>query len=161
MSEINEKTIDLLKEIINEVLKKMGVSGTIFSKIIETDDGKEQILLNIKTLDADILIGRGGENLFALQHLIRVLFRKKSKDLIPFMLDINNYKKEKEEKLQSIAHFAAAKAKRTGKKVILRPMPACDRRIIHLFLAQEKELTTESIGEEPNRKVVIKPVQSK
>lgn len=157
MPEINEKIIDLLKEIINEVLEKMGISGTIFSKITSSSDGKEQISFNIKTLDADILIGRGGENLIALQHLIRILFRKKSEELIPFALDVNNYKKEKEEKLQSIAHFAAIKAKRTGQEVILRPMPSYDRRIIHLFLAQEKELTTESVGEEPNRKVVVKP----
>jgi len=158
MPEINEKTIDILKEIIAEVLKKMGILGTIVSKITYSSDGKEQISLNIKTLDAHILIGRRGENLIALEHLVRVLFRKKNKQLIPFVLDINNYKKEKEERLQSIAHFAAAKVKKTGKEVVLRPMPAYDRRIIHLFLAHEKQLTTESKGKEPNRQIVIKPI---
>jgi spoIIIJ-associated protein len=157
MAEINENTIDLLKETINEVLAKMGVSGTIFSKITESSEGEETITLNIKTLDADILIGRNGDNLFALQHLIRILFRKKNGEIIPFILDINNYKKEKEERLQGIAQFAAEKVKKTGKEVALRPMPAYERRIIHVFLAREKQLITESEGEDPNRRIVVRP----
>lgn len=170
MSEVNEKNIELLKEIIDQVLKKMGVEGTIFARIIEAyenqasfgsrlaDDeksSKEIIVFNIKTVDANILIGHNGENLLALQHLIRILARKKDSESIPFAIDINNYKKEKGEKLEGLAKIAADRARKTGRRVILRPMPSYERRMLHLFLSKEVDLTTESEGEEPNRRITV------
>lgn len=175
MPEINEKNIESLKETIDGILNMMGVDGTIFTKIIEpyeknnvfnrrnhgadeeeNDDESEMIVFNIKTDDANLLIGHNGECLCALQHLIRILTRKRDDELIPFCIDVNNYKSEKGEKLQYLAKMAAEKARNTGKKIALRPMPAYERRIVHVCLAEESDLQTESEGEEPNRKIIVK-----
>lgn len=167
MSEINENNIELLKGTIDQILKRIGIDGTVFARIVEPfedqkvftnsleQEGKEIIVFNIKTNDANILIGRNGENLLALQHLIRILARRKDKELIPFNLDINNYRKEKGEKLQGIAKIAAEKARKTKKRIILRPMPAYERRLVHLFLSSEKDLITKSEGIDPDRKITV------
>ena len=168
MSEINENNIELLKETIDQILKRIGVDGKIFARIVEPFDDQnvftnslesesnETIVFNIKTDDANILIGHNGESLLALQHLIRILARRQDEKLIPFNLDINNYRKEKGEKLQTIAEIAAKRARETGRRVILRPMPSYERRIVHLFLSQEKDLITESEGIDPDRKITVK-----
>ena len=168
MSEINENNIELLKETIDQILKRIGVDGKIFARIVEPFDDQnvftnslesesnETIVFNIKTNDANILIGHNGESLLALQHLIRILARRQDEKLIPFNLDINNYRKEKGEKLQTIAEIAAKRARETGRRVVLRPMPSYERRIVHLFLSQEKDLITESEGIDPDRKITVK-----
>lgn len=174
MAEINEKTIEVLKETISQILQKMGIEGTIFARIIEpyesqvsfgtsaSDDKeneKEIIVFNIKTNDANILIGHNGENLLALQHLIRIMARKQDEKLIPFAIDINNYKKEKGEKLEGLAKIAADKARKTGRRIVLKPMSSYERRMMHLFLSKEIDLTTESEGVEPNRRITVNYIQ--
>lgn len=166
MPEINEKTIEFLKNVTYQLLEKMGVKGVIFTRIAEIQknslnynsslpDQKEIVVFNIKTDEANILIGHNGENLQALQHLIRVLTKRTNEELISFILDVNNYKKEKEEKLSNLARLAATKARETGKRIVLRPMSSYERRIIHLFLASESDLKTESEGVEPDRRITI------
>ena len=169
MSEVNEQNIELLKQTIDQILKRIGIEGQVFARIIEPFEdqkvftntleleGKETIVFNIKTNEANVLIGHNGENLLALQHLIRILARRKDESLIPFNLDINNYRKEKGEKLQTTAELAAKRARETGRRVILRPMPSYDRRIVHLFLSKENDLITESEGIDPDRKITVKP----
>lgn len=156
MLEINEKTIESLQKIIQNLLANMGVKGEISAKITESE-GKEFINVNIKTDDADLLIGSGGGNLSAFQHLARVLFaRANNNEIVPFIIDVNNYKTEKEEYLKSLAQSLAQKVKITKKDVVLPPMRAFERRIVHMALSEDKEIKTESVGEEPDRRIVIK-----
>ncbi|MEW6407421.1 MAG: R3H domain-containing nucleic acid-binding protein [Patescibacteria group bacterium] len=158
MLEINEKTIESLQNIIKILLEKMCVKGKIFTKIIESDN-KESIYVNVKTSDADLLIGGGGANLSAFQHLTRVLFARTNKnETVPFILDINSYKTEKEEHLKNMALAFAHKAKTIKKEITMPPMQAYERRIVHLALSEDKEVKTESQGEEPDRKIIIKPI---
>lgn len=158
MLEINEKTIESLQNIIKILLEKMCVKGKIFTKIIESE-GKEYIYVNIKTDDADLLIGSGGANLSAFQHLTRVLFARANKnEIVSFILDINSYKTEKEEHLKNMAFALARKAKIIKKEIIMPPMQAYERRIVHMALSEDKEVKTESQGEEPDRKIIIKPI---
>lgn len=168
MSEINENNIELLKQTIDEILNRIGINGQVFARIVEPfedqkvftnsfdSENKETIVFNIKTDDANILIGHNGENLLALQHLIRILARRNDEKIVPFNLDINNYRKEKGEKLKTIAEIAAKRARETGRRVILRSMPSYERRIVHLFLSKENDLITESEGIDPNRKITVK-----
>jgi spoIIIJ-associated protein len=136
----------------------MGVCGRISTRLYERE-GKEAVAINISTDDAKILIGQAGENLIAFQRMARLLFRKQNKEQsLPFVIDVNNYRREKEERLKSLARSAALKVRRTKEKEVLRPMSAYDRRIVHTFLAGEEDLATESVGDEPERKVVVKLV---
>ena len=155
MLEINNEIVVSVKEIISETLIKMGITGQVFERL-EEQEGREVLLLNIKTDDANLMIGQAGDNLLAFQHLIRLLSRKKSEEVTLFIIDVNDYRKEKVERLRSLARSAALKVRRTGEKEVLLPMPAYERRIIHTFLADEKDLLTVSYGEEPERKVVVK-----
>lgn len=155
MSNINPDSIDTVKALVSDMLTKMGVRGKITARLSEYKD-QETVAVNISTDDAKILIGQAGEHLMALQHVARLLFKKQHQVSLPFMLDVNNYKREKEEKLQSLARSVALKVRRTGEKEVLNPMSSYDRFVIHNFLANEEDLSTESYGEEPERRLVVK-----
>lgn len=159
MSNINPQSIEAVKGVVNEILERIGVFGSITASLGEYRE-RETIALNIGTdKDASLLIGPAGEHLIALQHLARILFRKKYDLNVPFIIDVNNYKKDKEEKLKSLARSIALKVRRTREQEILKPMASYDRWVIHSFLAEEKDLATESHGVDPERKVVVKLVK--
>lgn len=155
MSEINEKSVELLQNTIEGLLNKMNIEGKISTKITE-DKEKEIIVLNIETNDGRLLIGPRGKNLSAFQHLARVLLARQNNNfLIPFTIDVNNYKKDKERYLKNLAKELAQRVKQTKKEIAMEPMPAHERRIVHLFLSNF-DVSTESVGEEPNRRIIIK-----
>lgn len=147
--------LELIKETITELLERMGFTGQID---IDSSD-KENILVNIQTEEAGFLIGQAGINLDALQHLVRVLVGKKNGQPIQFVLDINNYRKHRVELLQELAKSTAKQALTERMALALQPMPAYERRIIHLALAEHPQINTESVGQEPERRVVIKPIK--
>lgn len=159
MSNINPQSIEMAKEVISDILTRIGIVGSITASLGEYRE-RETIAFNISTdNDANLLIGSAGEHLIALQHLARILFRKKHDLDVPFVIDVNNYKKDKEEKLKSLARSIALKVRRTREQEILKPMASYDRWVIHNFLAEEKDLATESHGMDPERKVVVKLVK--
>jgi len=161
MSGIDSQTIESVREIVSDMLMQMGVNGQI-SERLEEQEGREILILNIETDDAKLMIGQAGDNLLAFQHVVRLLFRKKSEgEVIPFTIDVNNYRQEKADRLRSVARSAALKVRRTGEKEVLQVMPAYDRRVVHTFLAEEKDLMTISYGEEPDRQVVVKLAEEK
>jgi spoIIIJ-associated protein len=147
-----------------EDLKKIEkITDEFFKKIdpeisIESLKFKENtLLLNLKTKEPKLLIGEKGEILSDLQHLLKAIIKKKFRKDFYLDLDINSYKKRKIEFLKELAKDLADQVALTKKEKILPAMPAYERRIIHLELASRKDVTTESIGKEPERKVVIKP----
>jgi len=157
MTEINATTIEEVRGIIDDLVVKMGISAKIKAKIDEKE-GKEIVCLNIEADDANYLIGQRGCNLFAIQHLAKVfLKRKKEVSDIPFYIDVNNYRKEKEEYLKKIASDTAEKVVMMNKEIVLKPMTAYERRVVHMALANNESVCTESIGEDPDRKIIVKP----
>ncbi len=159
MSEINEQTIEVLKSMVDDLVLKMGVSAKTVVKI-DKKEGEDIVCLNIEADEANHLIGQRGNNLCALQHLIKVFLKRKGEAEIPFYIDVNNYRQEKEEHLQFLARDTAEKVNRINKEISLRPMTAYERRIVHMSLAEDERVETESIGEDPNRKLVVKPKSS-
>lgn len=108
--------------------------------------------------DGRRLIGMQGAHLDALQHIIRTLLRRQLTAEAHVWVDVNGYRARREEGLTQLAQQAAAETKRSGRVVELKPMTAADRRAIHTALAARRDVTTESRGEEPRRRVVIRPV---
>ena len=92
-----------------------------------------------------------------IQHLLKAILRRKIGALFYIDLDINNYKKKKIAYLRELARSIADEVALTKKEKVLSPMPSYERRIIHLELAGRSDVTTESIDEEPKRKVVVRP----
>jgi len=113
--------------------------------------------IDLKTEEPQILIGQGGRTIFEIQHLLKAILRRKIKENFYIDLDINDYKKKKLDYLKETARSLADEVALTKKEKILPSMSAYERRIIHLELAGRSDVTTESIGSEPERKVVIKP----
>jgi len=150
---ISRENLKKIKEITEEFFKK-----TTFEVEVEFLPQKESTLpINLKTNEPQILIGEGGQTLVELQHLLKAILKRKIKEPFYIDLDINHYKEKKIEYLKETARSLADEVALTKKEKILSPMPAYERRIIHLELADRKDVVTESIGQEPERKVVIKP----
>ncbi|OGF51729.1 hypothetical protein A3I27_04490 [Candidatus Giovannonibacteria bacterium RIFCSPLOWO2_02_FULL_43_11b] len=142
-----------IKEIIEELLAKIGVFGGV--SIFETADNTQ---FQIRTQEAGLLIGEGGENLIALNHLLkRITEAKLGKVSFPFSIDVNDYQKQRAEEIKDLARLSAQRVRYFKKEIQLRPMSSYERRIVHAILTEYPDITTKSIGEEPNRKVVIKP----
>ena len=103
------------------------------------------------------LIGRKGERLSALQHLVNLLLSKRVGEWTRILVDVEDYRGRREHQLRDLANRAAERVVETGKMLQLEPMPALERRWIHLALRDHERVATQSIGEEPNRRVVVLP----
>lgn len=144
--------IALGKSILNELLPRLGSSE--FS--IYEDQLESRQILAISADNHPVLIGRRGENLQALQMLLNSLIKHQDPLSEYITIDIANYKKDRIEQVMRLAEDAAQRVIEYGKDYELRPMTAFERRIAHMVLADKPELTTESVGEDPHRKVIIK-----
>jgi spoIIIJ-associated protein len=142
------------REILDELLRHMGIGASV---TIETG---ETAKLNV-TGDADekealgALIGRKGERLSALQHLVNLMLSRKMGEWTRVLVDVEDYRGRRERQLRDIAMRAADRVSETGKMLQLEPMPALERRWVHLALRNHPAVVTQSIGEEPQRRVVI------
>jgi len=146
---------DIIKETITELLKLMNFDGVVFVDDFDEDN----IIVNIQTDQAGFLIGQGGSSLDALQCIVRTLVNKKTGESIKFILDINDYRKNKIDLLKNLAKDIAKQVLSKRIAVTLQPMPAYERRIIHLALINDSQINTESIGYEPERRIIVRPVK--
>ncbi len=146
------------KAILEQLMTHLG-----FEVRVEVDAG-ETSRLNVVG-DGDerealgALIGRKGERLSALQHLVNLMLSKKMGSWTRVLVDVEDYRGRRERQLRDLAERAAARVLETGKMLQLEPMPALERRWIHLTLRDHEGVATQSIGEEPNRRVVLVPRQ--
>lgn len=144
----NEKdeAVDFLKKII----PLMGVEAEISA---EMDD--EALHVSLEGEKMGILIGRRGETLDALQYLTSIIVNKDKQDYVRVTLDTENYREKRKDVLEKLANKIADKVVRNGRNMTLEPMNPFERRIIHAALQNHDYVTTSSIGEEPERKVVV------
>jgi len=126
---------------------------------VEIDKSEEEdtIILRIWGKDSGIIIGRRGETLDALQYLTSLAVNKQSGEYKRIIIDVENYRRKREETLVRLAGRLADRVARYRRSVTLEPMNPYERRIIHASLQEDGRVETHSIGEEPNRKVVITP----
>lgn len=137
---------------LQDVTKNMGVSIEIDQ--VETKDG---LLLNLKGEGIGMLIGKRGQTLDSLQYLVNLVANKYSEQYMRIVLDAENYRERRKEALEQLAKRLGNKAVRTRKEVILEPMNALERKIIHTALQGVKGVKTYSEGVEPNRRIVVAP----
>ncbi|MFA5926102.1 MAG: R3H domain-containing nucleic acid-binding protein [Parcubacteria group bacterium] len=154
------ENIEIIKSLIDEILKKMGFLDFTVGIREEAGPDGENLVFNIVTQESDLMIGQFGVNLQSLQHLLRAVARKKIEERLRFSVDVNNYRRQKMASLEETAKSFARQAIIEKRPVVLRPMSAYERRIIHMTLSGNDQVKTESIGEGEDRKVVIKPVGS-
>lgn len=144
--------INEIKETIIDIAKKMGLTANL--EVRRRDDN---ITIKIFSDHNAVLIGRNGSTIEALQTIIRQIIYNKTKTFISIILDVENYKDKKNHSIELLAKKVAREVAKTKFETKLDSMNSYERRIIHSTLANDKYVYTESVGEEPNRCVVIKP----
>ncbi len=156
LSAENERVLAISSDFLQGVLDRMGLQAGVIAQLVE---GEEEILyrLNITGDDLGILIGRRAETLDALQYLTRLVVNQQTHRWYRIEVDVENYKQRREQSLQRLAKNMADRAVSEGRTIILEPMPARERRLIHLALRDRDDVRTESIGEGDARKVTIIP----
>ena len=154
----DDELLNFTEQTTHELITKMKVSARIDVRYGEADEqGDVPVLVDIHGNDLSILIGRRAETLNALQYILSLIVSKEAGRWVQIMVDVEGYRNRRERQLRQLAHRMADQALRTGKRQVLEPMSPADRRIIHLELRESADVETESIGEEPNRKVTIVP----
>ncbi len=144
--------IDYIKEVITEITKLMG--ATVNLEIRRREDN---ITIKIFSDHNAVLIGKNGYTVDALQTIIRQIVQNATKSYVGIILDIENYKDKKNKNIEYLAKKIAKEVANTKVEAKLDSMNSYERRIVHSILSENKYVYTESIGEEPNRCVVIKP----
>jgi len=158
MNQDYKANIKVVKKIAEELIKKISPDAEI-SVLPPKEDGL--VVVDVKTIDAQTLIGANAETLLAVQHLVRVIARKNLGDSLRVELDVNNYRKKRKEYLKELALNTANEVALVKREVALSPMTAYERRIIHVELSERLDVATESRGAGASRKVVVKPAVRK
>lgn len=156
---ISEEELDEIADTaiayIESLLPYMNVGEVVINEY-EGDEG--ELILDLTGDDLAILIGRHGKTLDALQFLVSSATSRQMGFRYPVVVDVEGYKGRQREKLENIARRAADRADEQGRNVKLRPMSPYERRIVHIALADDPRVTTESEGEGPSRRVVVIPL---
>jgi spoIIIJ-associated protein len=147
------------RETVSELLGKMKVTAQVTAHYGEPDDKNNRVPLHIDVNgdDLSILIGRRAETLNALQYIAGLIVSKELGHSIPLIVDVEGYRLRRENQLRQLARRMAEQVVKTNRRQVLEPMPAGERRIVHIELRNHPDVTTESIGDEPRRKVTIIP----
>jgi spoIIIJ-associated protein len=141
---------------LNDFGERIGLSFNV--KVSRINEKLDRVIFLIQCNDGDILIGKDGEILEGLQHILRLAIAKKFKDNLKILVDINGYREKRKNTLTIMAKRLADKAKRTGRKHKTDPLNPYERRIIHTLFKHNRNITTKSEGEGHTKKVIITPV---
>ncbi|HOW60512.1 MAG TPA: R3H domain-containing nucleic acid-binding protein [Candidatus Moranbacteria bacterium] len=155
---MEEQISNDLKKIITDLIQKMGFSAQVS---VSNSKENDSIICNLSTdTDSHFLIGQHGTNLQAIQHIVRLVVRKKISEKINFILDVNSYKQQRNESIAEQAQSAAKEAITQHRAIIMKPMSTYERRIVHMELSKNPKVYTESVGEGDERKIIVKPKDS-
>ena len=141
-----EKATSFLKEMINQL-------GYQVEYFIREEQGF--VIINIRGKSAGKLIGKRGETLYAIQYLVNIVANRNDDNNVKFLIDIEDFRKQREKTLTNLAVKLAGQVKETGEEVSLEPMNPLERKIIHMALQKDSAITTTSEGEEGRRHIVI------
>jgi spoIIIJ-associated protein len=147
---IKQSMSDIAASFLMDVCDKMNIDVEI-----ETSEDSESLQIIITGKGCGILIGRRGETLDALQYLTSLAVNRESTDYRKVTIDIENYRKKREEALVRLAKNLAERAVQSKRNITLEPMNPYERKVIHSTLQDNKYVETYSVGNDPNRKVVI------
>lgn len=151
-----ETTGPRARALVENILKAMSVPGAV----AVTGENDETVSLEVSgSSDLGILIGKHGQTLGALQHLVGLIVNRRQTQRKRVLIDAEGYRERREKALVNLGLTSARKAKQTGRDVVLGALAAHERRIIHTALHDDADVSTRSIGEEPHRKVVVSPTR--
>lgn len=152
-----DRPLEVARRVVEELVEKMHVSARVTAAYQPSEDPKEPptIMVDIQGDDLSILIGRRAETLSALQYITSLIMGRELGEWHPLLIDVQGYRSRRERQLRQLARRMADQAVHTGRKQVLEPMTAAERRVVHMELRNHSQVTTESVGDEPYRKVTI------
>jgi spoIIIJ-associated protein len=149
--------VEIAREVIQTILEKMHVNANISVRLGDSDSDRIQpVLIDIEGNDLSFLIGRKAETINALQFITSLIVGRELGRWIPLQIDVQHYRKRREDELRKLARRIADQVADTGRNQALEPMPPNERRIIHLELHDHPLVETESEGDDPARKVIVR-----
>jgi spoIIIJ-associated protein len=153
----HDAILDTSEAIISKLLYHMGLEAQVSAHYGEPRDDRRPIMVDVRGSDLGILIGRHGETLDSFQYIAALMIGKETGQFVRLIVDVEGHRDRRERQLRQLARRMAEQVLKTGRKLTLEPMRPAERRIIHLELRDHPAVTTESVGEEPHRKVTIIP----
>jgi spoIIIJ-associated protein len=150
--------VGFAKETLETMLRLMCIDADVAVRAPETPGdgvGLSKAVFDVTGDDLGVLIGRRGSTLASLQYVMNVIVSRKFRGNAPFAIDVEGYRRRREESLQALAFRMADRVRDSGRSVTLEPMPPNERRIVHLALAKDPTVVTTSVGEGDARKVAI------
>jgi len=154
----NEAMLDTTEAVVSKLLHHLGLQAQVSAHFDEaSEQDRQRIHVDVRGEDLGALIGRRGETLNAFQYVASLMVGKEAQQWAHLIVDVEGYRSRRENQLRQLANRMAEQVIKSGKKAALEPMSASERRIIHLELRGHPAVTTESVGEEPFRKVTIVP----
>ena len=154
-----DPAVKLTEETLSTLLEKMKVRASVSAQRDDSDSDRAVIRVDVRGDDLGVLIGRRAETLNALQYVTSLIVGKQLEQWVQVTVDVEGYRSRRERQLRQMARRMAEQAVRSGRQQTLEPMPAAERRIIHLELRNNPQVETQSVGEDPARKVTIIPKQ--
>ena len=150
LTPLEKDVVQVVTEILDTLLGLLGVTGKV-----EVLSDEIPLALDITGDDLGILIGRRGQTLASLEYVTKLIVVGRLKTWLPLTVDVGGYKKRRCDSLQRLALYLAEQVKSRRRAITMEPIPADERRIVHLTLADNPDVTTQSIGEGESRKVVV------
>jgi spoIIIJ-associated protein len=156
---VDQNLLDVARDTVSELLKAMKVRARVTVQMGHPEDAQDRtpVQVDIRGDDLSILIGPKAETLNALQYIAALIISKEVGHSIPLVVDVEGYRARRSQQIRQLARRMAEQAARTGRRQVLEPMPASERRLVHIELRDNPDVSTESVGEEPRRKVTIVP----
>jgi spoIIIJ-associated protein len=155
------RVYEATRDVLEKLIELMGLSARVSLSeaftVVEEDGEGASVGLNIEGDDLGILIGRRGQTMLSLQHILRLIVASENETKMPIVVDVEGYKERRCEGLRNLAFRLADQVTARKSSFAMEPMPAFERRIIHLALADHPDVLTESSGTGEARKVVIIP----
>jgi spoIIIJ-associated protein len=160
LAELDSDEVRAAEEYLRELMRLLDVDVDVSVREPETPAdglGRASAVLDVEGEDLGLLIGRRGSTLSALQYLVNVMMTRRTGSKVLVTVDVEHYHRRREETLRGLARRMADRVRQSRRPITLEPMPANERRIIHLTLAEDNAVVTGSVGVGEDRKIVIRP----
>jgi spoIIIJ-associated protein len=152
-----DPVLDKTEAVVSKLLYQMGMQAQVSAHYGEPREDRHPIMVDIRGNDLGVLIGHRGETLNAFQYIASLMVGKETQQFIHLVVDVEGHRDRRERQLRQLAQRMADQVTKTGRKLSLEPMPAAERRVIHMELRDHPAVITQSTGEEPHRKITILP----
>ncbi|NOZ00084.1 MAG: KH domain-containing protein [Chloroflexi bacterium] len=157
----NDRLLNMAEEVVSKMLHLMKLEAQVSARYDEPDrNGRQAVYVDVRGKDLSVLIGRRGETVNAFQRIAALIVSKEMEQWVRLVVDVEGHRGRRERQLRQMARRMAEQAVKTGRRQTLEPMPASERRLVHMELHDHPDVETLSVGEDPYRKVTIKPKNS-